>query len=324
MTAAATRQIIPHPSRGESRSGHKAIHQPIIQTDIQADGVRFLARGKVRDIYEVGEHLLIVATDRLSAFDVVLPTPIPEKGRVLTQISCFWFEMMKDVIPNHVVATEVDDFPSSLHRFRSQLEGRSMLCRRADVFPAECVARGYIIGSGWKDYQSTGAICGIELPAGLRMADRLPEPIFTPATKAEQGEHDENISIERMSEIVGRETAERLRAVTLEIYTRAAEYARGRGIIIADTKFEFGRAGDEIIIVDECLTPDSSRFWPADTYSPGSSPASYDKQFVRDYLETLDWNKKSPGPELPFDVVLKTSEKYLEAFSALTGNALGM
>jgi phosphoribosylaminoimidazole-succinocarboxamide synthase len=299
-----------------------AIHPTVDKTDLQLDGVRLVNRGKVRDVYEVGEQLLIVATDRLSAFDVVLPSPIPSKGRVLTQISRFWFETMRDVVENHMVTTDVDAFPAELAPARDVLEGRAMLCRRAEVFPVECVVRGYVIGSGWKDYQETGSICGIALPPGLRMADKLPEPIFTPATKAERGEHDENISHARMADIVGREATDLLRDTSLAIYTRAADYAAERGIIIADTKFEFGIADGRVILVDECLTPDSSRFWPADRYEPGSSPASFDKQFVRDYLETLDWDKRPPAPALPDEIVQRTSEKYLEAYRILTGHDL--
>jgi phosphoribosylaminoimidazole-succinocarboxamide synthase len=292
------------------------------QTDLQLDGVRLVHRGKVRDVYEVDERLLIVATDRLSAFDCVLPTPIPHKGRVLTALSQFWFERMEDVVENHMLATDVENFPEFLEPARDLLAGRSMLCVRAEVVPVECVVRGYLIGSGWKEYQETGAVCGVPLPPGLRMADRLPEPIFTPATKAAQGEHDENISEARMAELVGREATDWLRDAAIRIYTRAAEYAAGRGIIIADTKFEFGRAGDRFILVDECMTPDSSRFWPAEKYAPGGSPASFDKQFVRDYLETLDWDKRPPAPALPDDIVRRTSEKYLEAFRLLTGRDL--
>jgi phosphoribosylaminoimidazole-succinocarboxamide synthase len=286
--------------------------------------VRLVNRGKVRDVYEVGEHLLVVATDRLSAFDVVLGSPIPNKGRVLTQISRFWFEWLGDAVENHMVTTDVDAFPDELRPARDVLEGRSMLCRRAEVFQVECVVRGYLIGSGWKDYQETGSVCGVALPPGLRLADRLPEPIFTPATKAERGEHDENISEARMAEIVGRDATDFLRDASLAIYSRAASYAAERGIIIADTKFEFGRVGDRIVLVDECLTPDSSRFWPADLYAPGASPASFDKQFVRDYLETLDWDKRPPAPPLPEAIVERTSEKYLEAYRLLTGRDLAV
>jgi phosphoribosylaminoimidazole-succinocarboxamide synthase len=308
------------PRRHLERSGQ--ISSTIAQTNLDIDGVRLVQRGKVRDVYEVDGRILLVATDRLSAFDCVLPTPIPHKGRVLTQISRFWFERMGDVVENHMITTDVDAFPEPLRAAREQLEGRATLCRKADVLPVECVVRGYIIGSGWKDYQETGSICGIPLPAGLRLADKLPEPIFTPATKAERGEHDENISFDRMAEIVGPETAETLRATAIAIYTRAAEYAASRGIIIADTKFEFGRADGSIILVDECLTPDSSRFWPASEYEPGTSPVSFDKQFVRDYLETLDWDKRPPAPPLPDEIVERTSAKYLEAYRLLTGRDL--
>ena len=279
-------------------------------------------RGKVRDVYEVGDHLLIVATDRLSAFDCILPTPIPHKGRVLTSLSRFWFERLGDVVENHLLETDVDAFPDVLQPFADTLRHRSMLCRRAEVVPVECVVRGYLIGSGWKDYLETGAVCGIELPAGLRLADRLPEPIFTPATKEAMGAHDINVPESRMAELVGADLTERLRETSLEIYRRAVEFAAARGIIIADTKFEFGRIGDSVILVDECLTPDSSRFWPADTYEPGRSPDSFDKQFVRDYLETLDWDKRPPAPPLPEEIVARTSAKYLEAFRLLTGRDL--
>ena len=281
-----------------------------------------LHRGKVRDVYEVGDELLIVATDRLSAFDCILPTPIPHKGRVLTSLSKFWFGLLGDVVENHLIATDVAEFPDVLRPFAATLEGRSMLCRRADVVPVECVVRGYLIGSGWKDYLETGAVCGVSLPAGLQLADRLPEPIFTPATKEAMGAHDVNIPEARMAELVGADLTRLLRETSIEIYRRAFGYAAERGIIIADTKFEFGRVGDSIILVDECLTPDSSRFWPADTYEPGRSPDSFDKQFVRDYLETLDWDKRPPAPPLPDDIVARTSAKYLEAHRLLTGRDL--
>jgi phosphoribosylaminoimidazole-succinocarboxamide synthase len=286
------------------------------------EGVSLVQRGKVRDVYAVGDTILLVATDRLSAFDCVLPTPIPFKGCVLTQISKFWFEMMAATVENHMLATDVDAFPEPLRVAREQLEGRSMLCRRAEVVPVECVVRGYLIGSGWKDYRQTGEVCGVKLPGGLRLADRLPEPIFTPATKAERGEHDENISEARMADLVGGDLTAWLRDTSIAIYARAAAYAAERGIIIADTKFEFGLVDGRPILVDECLTPDSSRFWPAATYAPGASPASFDKQFVRDYLETLDWDKRPPAPPLPGDVALRTSEKYLEAYRLLTGRDL--
>lgn len=282
-------------------------------------GIHFLNRGKVRDLYEVGDQLLIVATDRLSAFDVVLPTPIPDKGRVLTQLSLFWFNLLRDVIPNHIVTAE--DFPAELAAFRSQLEGRSMLCRRTKPLPIECVVRGYLVGSGWKDYRATGKVCGIALPSGLRESERLPEAIFTPSTKAVEG-HDENISFDEAVSRIGADLAERVRAVSLEIYRRAAAYAEPRGIILADTKFEFGLIGNDLIWIDEALTPDSSRFWPADGYQAGRAQPSYDKQYVRDYLERIGWNKLPPGPALPSEVVAATRDKYREAYRQLTGHEL--
>jgi phosphoribosylaminoimidazole-succinocarboxamide synthase len=282
-------------------------------------GIQFLNRGKVRDLYEVGGHLLIVATDRLSAFDVVLPTPIPDKGRVLTQLSLFWFNLLGDVIPNHVLSAA--DFPPELDAYREQLEGRSMLCQKTKPLPVECVVRGYLSGSGWKDYRATGKVCGISLPAGLRESERLPEPIFTPSTKAIAG-HDENISFDEAASTIGGELAERVRAVSLEIYRRAVAYAEPRGIILADTKFEFGLLGDQLIWIDEALTPDSSRFWPADGYQPGRSQPSFDKQYVRDYLERIGWNKQPPGPDLPPDVVGATRARYREAYRQLTGHEL--
>lgn len=275
----------------------------------------------MRDVYSVGDLLLIVATDRISAFDVILPTPIPCKGVVLTQLSLFWFDFLKETVPNHLVTSEVDSYPPSLQGSRGVLAGRSMLVERAEVFPVECVARGYLAGSGWKEYQQTGEVCGVKLPAGLKESDRLPEPIFTPATKAETG-HDVNISESRMADIVGAELTRRLKELTLEIYGRASAYAESRGIIIADTKFEFGLKEGRIILVDEALTPDSSRFWPESDYSPGRGQRSFDKQYVRDYLETLDWGKQSPGPTLPEAVVAQTSEKYREAYRLLTGHAI--
>jgi len=282
-------------------------------------GLRLLSRGKVRDLYEVGDDLLLVATDRLSAFDVVLPTPIPDKGRVLTQLSLFWFETLRDVIPNHILSG--NKFPSSLSPFAEQLAGRSMLCRRTRPLPIECVVRGYLAGSGLKDYRATGGICGVPLPPGLRESDRLPEPIFTPSTKATAG-HDENISFDETVARIGGPRAEQLRAVSLEIYRRAAAYAEPRGILLADTKFEFGLIGEELIWIDEALTPDSSRFWPAEGYAPGRPQPSFDKQYVRDYLERIGWNKLPPGPELPADVVNATQSKYREAYRLLTGHEL--
>jgi phosphoribosylaminoimidazole-succinocarboxamide synthase len=282
-------------------------------------GIRFLNRGKVRDLYEVGGQLLIVATDRLSAFDVVLPTPIPDKGRVLTQLSLFWFDRLHGVIPNHLITAT--DFPRELDVFHEQLLGRAMLCRKTKSVPIECVVRGYLAGSGWKDYCANGKISGVALPPGLRESDRLPEPIFTPSTKATTG-HDENISFDEAAARIGGELAERLRAVSLEIYRRAAAYAEPRGILLADTKFEFGLDDGELIWIDEALTPDSSRFWPAEGYQPGRAQPSFDKQYVRDYLERIGWNKQPPGPELPSDVVAATCSKYREAYQRLTGREL--
>jgi phosphoribosylaminoimidazole-succinocarboxamide synthase len=284
-------------------------------------GLPLWRRGKVRDVYDLGDRLLIVATDRISAFDVVLPTPIPAKGTVLTQLSLFWFRLLADVVPHHVVTADVADYPRELHAVRDQLEGRSMLVRKTEPFPVECVVRGYLAGSGWKDYQRTGAICGIRLPPGLRESDRLEQPIFTPSTKAETG-HDENISFERMSDLVGARRATELRDLTLEIYRRARAHAEGRGILLADTKLEFGLGEGRVVWIDEALTPDSSRFWPRDSYQPGRAQPSFDKQYVRDYLETLDWDKRPPGPPLPEDVVARTREKYLEAYARLTGTPL--
>lgn len=277
------------------------------------------ARGKVRDIFDLGDQLLIVATDRLSAFDVVMPTPIPDKGKVLTQISLFWFDLLKGIIPNHVIST--DKVPAPFDAHREQLAGRSMLVRKTRPLPIECVVRGYLSGSGWKEYISTGKVCGISLPSGLRESDKLPEPIFTPATKAATG-HDENISFERAADMVGQPLAENVRAISIEIYNRAAAYAAPRGVILADTKFEFGLLNDELIWIDEALTPDSSRFWPGAQYAPGGPQPSFDKQFVRDYLERIRWPKTPPGPELPPDVVAATRAKYREAYRLLVGREL--
>ena len=282
-------------------------------------GIAPIARGKVRDIYDLGDRLLIVATDRLSAFDVVMPTPIPDKGRVLTQLSLFWFNLLKDVIPNHVLSAT--DFPAPFDQYKNELAGRSMVVKKTQPLPIECVARGYLSGSGWKDYKATGKICGIPLPPGLRESDRLPEVVFTPATKAATG-HDENIPFERAVEIIGKDLAERVRATTLEIYRRAAAYAEPRGILLADTKFEFGLLHGELIWIDEALTPDSSRFWPAAQYQPGGPQPSFDKQFVRDYLERIQWPKTPPGPVLPPDVVAATRAKYREAYCILVGREL--
>jgi phosphoribosylaminoimidazole-succinocarboxamide synthase len=279
-------------------------------------------RGKVRDVYAIGEdRLLIVATDRISAFDVVLPNAIPDKGRVLTALSLFWFELIRDIVPTHLISADAESYPEPLRRHASVLAGRSMLVRRTDVVPFECVVRGYLSGSGWKDYQKTGAVCGIKLPPGLAESEKLPEPIFTPATKEESG-HDINVSEEEMTKAVGAELTTTLKRLSLAVYRRAADYAATRGIIIADTKFEFGRADGQVILIDEVLTPDSSRFWPADDYKPGRSQPSFDKQYVRDYLESLTWNKQPPAPELPPEVVRRTSEKYREAHRLLTGSSL--
>jgi len=290
----------------------------LLETSLPGLPVR---RGKVRDIYDLGDHLLLVATDRISAFDFVLPTGIPDKGRVLTQISAFWFDLLGE--PSHLVTTDVEQVPLGDGVDREPLRGRATLCRKTEVVPVECVVRGYLAGSGWKEYGESGTVCGIELPEGLTESAKLPEPIFTPATKAEEG-HDENISFEQMVEIIGQETADELRRRSLDIFQRGTEYAEQRGIIIADTKFEFGRVGDEVILIDEVLTPDSSRFWPADQYSPGRGQPSFDKQFVRDYLGSTDWDKNSPPPELPDEIVEQTRAKYLEAYEQLTGMKLGV
>jgi phosphoribosylaminoimidazole-succinocarboxamide synthase len=282
-------------------------------------GLQRIHQGKVRDIYAIdADHMLIVTTDRLSAFDVVLPNPIPGKGRVLTEISRFWFERTGHIIPNHLTGLSLQDVVTDAGE-RALIADRSMIVKRLRALPIEAVVRGYLIGSGWKDYQQTGMVCGISLPTGLRQADRLPEPLFTPATKADMGEHDENISYEKVVAAIGRGLAEQVRASALALYSFAAQHAAARGIIIADTKFEFGvDAAGHLTLIDEALTPDSSRFWPVDTYRPGISPPSFDKQFVRDYLETLDWDKRAPGPELPPDLVARTSEKYAEALRRLT------
>jgi phosphoribosylaminoimidazole-succinocarboxamide synthase len=279
------------------------------------------ARGKVRDVYAVDERLLIVATDRISAFDYILATGIPDKGKVLTQLSIFWFDFLREVTPTHFLTANVDEYPAVLRGQRAQLEGRSMLVKRARMVEIECVARGYLSGSGWKEYQQNQTVCGIPLPAGLRESDKLPEPIFTPSTKAQSG-HDENVPFEHVVSQVGAGLAARLRDLTLEIYARASQYAAGRGVIIADTKFEFGFVGDELVLGDEVLTPDSSRFWPADTYRPGGPQQSYDKQYVRDYLESIHWNKQPPAPALPAEIAHATSEKYRQAYRVITGREL--
>jgi len=284
-------------------------------------GIERYAQGKVRDVYRVDGRLLIVATDRISAFDYILPTGIPDKGRVLTQLSIFWFDFLRDVTPTHFLTADLDAYPPPLPAFRDQLEGRSMLVKRAQMVEIECVARGYLAGSGWKEYRKQGTVCGIPLPAGLQESDRLPQPIFTPSTKATTG-HDENISFETMCSLVGTELSQRLRDLTLEIYSRAAAYAETRGVIIADTKFEFGFVNGELVLGDEVLTPDSSRFWPMESYQPGGPQYSYDKQYVRDYLESVRWNKQPPAPLLPDEVAARTGEKYKQAYRALTGRDL--
>jgi phosphoribosylaminoimidazole-succinocarboxamide synthase len=298
----------------------KLLEPVLLQTDFP--DLQLHASGKVRDVYQLdNETLLFVATDRISAFDYVLATGIPQKGRVLTQMSLFWFDLLSDIVPSHLVTADVNRYPLPLRKYADQLRGRSMLVQRAEMFPVECVVRGYISGSAWKEYKASGKVCGIELPAGLRESEAFPEPIFTPSTKATTG-HDENISFSKMCEMVGTEVASTLRDLTLRVYKTAAAYARQRGIIIADTKFEFGRTAQGITLADEVLTPDSSRFWPADKYEPGHSQESYDKQYVRDYLEEIRWNKQPPAPALPAEVAQRTSEKYLDAYFQLTGHKL--
>ena len=292
----------------------------LLRTDFPE--LKLQTSGKVRDVYHLdSERLLFVATDRISAFDYVLATGIPHKGSVLTQISLFWFEFLRDIVPNHVITADVEQYPAGAQKYSDQLRGRSMMVTRADMFPVECVVRGYVSGSAWKEYKASGRVCGIQLPSGLKESDKLPEPIFTPATKATSG-HDENIPFEEMTRIVGVELSTQLRDVTLKIYKKATDYALQRGIIIADTKFEFGMTSKGITLADEVLTPDSSRFWPADKYQPGRAQESYDKQYVRDYLEEIRWNKQPPAPALPTEVARRTSEKYLEAFHQLTGREL--
>ena len=296
--------------------------QVLTQTDL--GDLPLLARGKVRDLYAVGEALLLVATDRISAFDHVLATGIPGKGKILTQLSLFWFQLLRDVVPNHLITADISQFPSVLRPYAGQLQGRSMLVKRAQMFPIECVVRGYLSGSGWKDYKASGAVCGIPLPRHLQESDKLPEPLFTPATKSASGEHDENISFDEMTTRIGEAAATRLQGLSLDIYNRAASYAAERGVILADTKFEFGVTPDGIILADEVLTPDSSRYWPADQYKPGGPQPSFDKQFVRDYLEQIQWNKQAPVPALPDDIVAKTQRKYLDAYRLLTGKELDL
>ena len=298
---------------------------PAIVLETRLGSLPLTARGKVRDIYALSaDQLLFVASDRISAFDHVLSSGIPFKGKILTRLSLFWFDLLKPIVPNHLLTADTAHFPPELEPFLDQLEGRSMLVKRAKMFPVECVVRGYLSGSGWKDYQQTGSVCGIKLPAGLRESDRLPEPIFTPAAKINTGGHDENISYETVEKTIGESYADALRTLTLRIYEKASEHAASKGLILADTKFEFGLVADEsgndqIVLADEVLTPDSSRYWPADSYNPGGPQPSFDKQFVRDYLESIHWNKQAPAPGLPHEVVIRTSEKYLEAYRSLTG-----
>jgi phosphoribosylaminoimidazole-succinocarboxamide synthase len=298
------------------------------QSSIDLPGIKKLRSGKVREVFDLGDTLLFVVTDRLSAFDVILPDPIPHKGAVLNQLSAFWFKRFgnsdsrrEQSIDHHFVTADFDEFPKNLQPFRDQLAGRSMIVRKTKPLPVECVVRGYLAGSGWKEYQESQSVCGIKLPAGLKLASKLPEPIFTPATKAEEG-HDENIDLKRCAQILGEETAERVKKLSLEIYSRGRDHAAAHGIMVADTKFEFGTIDGKLLLIDECLTPDSSRFWPADQYIVGQSPPSFDKQFVRDYLETLDWDKTPPAPRLPGDVIARTAAKYVEAFERITGQRL--
>ena len=295
--------------------------QPAVLLETNMPDCALLARGKVRDVYSLGDKLLIVATDRISAFDVVLPTGIPRKGEVLTQLSVFWFDFLKDDVKTHFLTADIDEYPAALHKYRDQLEGRSMLVEKLEMFPVECVARAYLSGSGWKEYQKTGQVCGVELPPGMRESGKLPETIFTPATKAETG-HDENISAADAGRIVGKDVIAKLSQLTIDIFDKASQHALACGLVLADTKFEFGRLNGEIVLADEVLTPDSSRYWPLETYQPGRSQPSFDKQFVRDYLESIHFNKQPPGPELPPEIVEKTSEKYLEAYYTITGRDL--
>lgn len=292
------------------------MEQAVIETNLEA--LNLIKRGKVRDIYDLGDHLLMVATDRISAFDVVMPNPIPEKGKILTQISLFWFEIMKPVLPNHVISANVDDYPEICRPYSEILRERSMLVKKAEPLPIECIVRGYISGSGWNDYQVSGSVCGIKLPEGLKESDKLPEPVFTPSTKADSGLHDVNIDFEKTVEKIGKPLAEKVRTLSLEIYNKGADLAYKKGIIIADTKFEFGLLDDDLILIDEVLTPDSSRFWPQPSYKPGGTQKSFDKQYLRDYLLSINWNKKPPAPSLPQNVITNTRNKYLEAFEQLT------
>ncbi|WP_320008201.1 phosphoribosylaminoimidazolesuccinocarboxamide synthase [Maridesulfovibrio sp.] len=293
----------------------------VVETDIKE--LKLLSRGKVRDIYEVDDDkLLLVTTDRISAYDVIMPNPIDDKGKILNQITLFWMDMFKDIIPNHLIASKVDDYPEVLHKYRDQLEGRSVLVKKAKPLPIECIVRGYITGSGWKDYQNTGEVCGHKLPEGLQESEMLEHPLFTPSTKAELGEHDENISVEKATELLGKELFDKVQEATLSIYKRGRDYAREKGIIIADTKFEFGIYDGELIIIDEVLTPDSSRFWPVEGYEAGKSQPSFDKQFLRDWLTEIKFNKQPPAPEVPEEIATKTRDKYMEAFTLLTESRL--
>lgn len=292
------------------------MEEAVIETKLEA--LNLIKRGKVRDIYDLGDYLLMVATDRISAFDVVMPNPIPEKGKILTQISLFWFEIMRPILPNHVISANVDDYPEICRPYSEILRGRSMLVKKAEPLPIECIVRGYLSGSGWNDYQVSGSVCGIKLPEGLKESDKLPEPIFTPSTKADSGLHDVNIDFEKTAEKIGKPLAEKVRTTSLEIYNKGADLAYKKGIIIADTKFEFGLLNDDLILIDEVLTPDSSRFWPQPSYQPGGAQKSFDKQYLRDYLLSINWNKKPPAPFLPQYVITNTRDKYLEAYHKLT------
>lgn len=294
--------------------------QIVSQTNFEA--LRLKGRGKVRDIYDLGDQLLIVATDRISAFDVVMPNPIPDKGRVLTQLSRFWFNLTREIVPNHLLSTEVEEYPQACRPYQEELRGRSMLVVKTEVLPVECIVRGYLSGSGWEEYRKTGAVCGIPLPQGLVESSKLEEPIFTPSTKAEQGLHDENITFERMKQMVGGELAEQMKSASIAVYQKARDFAEQRGILIADTKMEFGIKDGQLILIDELLTPDSSRFWPKDDYRPGGAQKSFDKQYLRDYLLSIKWNKTPPAPVLPEEVIQKTREKYLEAYERLVGKPL--
>ncbi|MEJ2729496.1 MAG: phosphoribosylaminoimidazolesuccinocarboxamide synthase [Deltaproteobacteria bacterium] len=298
------------------------MNRTVSETDFA--NLKLLKRGKVRDVYDLGEYLLMIATDRISAFDVVMPNPVPDKGIILTQISLFWFDIIQPLIQNHVVASDVKDYPEICQPYAKALQGRSMLVKKAQPLPVECIVRGYISGSGWKEYKDSGSICGIPLPDGLKESQQLPEPIFTPSTKAEQGEHDINIDFNQAANLIGREEAEKIRDLSVAIYKKGADLADQKGIIIADTKFEFGSVDDDILLIDEILTPDSSRFWPKESYSPGGPQKSYDKQYLRDYLSTLDWDKKAPGPALPADVIANTRQKYLDALIQLSGSSHGL